>query len=333
MDFPVVDESGKAIQAVLQAIPSGVVHVKNRQIIWANRSGLILGYQDHQVVGMDVRRIYGSQEDYDRVGREGYAQIFQGQIYRTQVKLARVDGAGMICELTGQAVDAQNPELGTIWTVRDLTAEQEAKQWFENLFRFNPALMSLTMFLGDVQSCSPEDRILKRRLVDVNNSFLKLLGYSREEVIGKTAWELGIFPDEAARKLVMEHLLRHGRLMNLELPVRCRDGRILYGLFSSSIIPTQNQELYLTVMQDITERQRVIQLLRDSEERLRCLDDNLPSGMVYQLKAARDGSRRQFIFLSAGVERICGLTVAEVCHDASLLYHQILTADHAGEIF
>ena len=62
--------------------------------------------------------------------------------------------------------------------------------------------------------------------------------------------------------------------------------------------------------------------LRQSEERLRLLGDNLPDSYVYQCTREADGSSR-FLYLSAGVERLHGVNVEDVLHDASLLRRQI----------
>jgi PAS domain S-box-containing protein len=66
--------------------------------------------------------------------------------------------------------------------------------------------------------------------------------------------------------------------------------------------------------------------LRESEERLRSLGDNLPNGVVYQMIRERDGTHR-FIYMSAGVERLNGLTAAAVLHDPEAAYRQILPED------
>ncbi len=62
--------------------------------------------------------------------------------------------------------------------------------------------------------------------------------------------------------------------------------------------------------------------LRESEERLRLLGDNLPDSYVYQLTREADGTVR-FLHLSAGVEKLHGVKVDDVLRDASLLRRQI----------
>jgi len=63
--------------------------------------------------------------------------------------------------------------------------------------------------------------------------------------------------------------------------------------------------------------------LRESEERLRNLSDHLPDGMVYQVAAEQNGTRR-FLFVSAGVERLFGIAAEDALRDASTLYGLIL---------
>ncbi|MBN1531992.1 MAG: PAS domain S-box protein [Spirochaetes bacterium] len=66
--------------------------------------------------------------------------------------------------------------------------------------------------------------------------------------------------------------------------------------------------------------------LRESEERLRTIGNNLPGGMIYQVVASPDGSRR-FTYVSAGIERLHGLTPEAVTADPHLLYGQIQEED------
>ena len=131
---------------------------------------------------------------------------------------------------------------------KDLTAEQEALQRFERLFRHNPALMAV--------SDLPE-----RRFTDVNDAWLKTLGYAREEVLGRTSEELGLAVDPDEQRAVGAQLQAHGRVGDVELTVRRRDGTILDGLFFGEISESQGHRYFLTVMIDQTERRHAEEAL------------------------------------------------------------------------
>ncbi len=138
---------------------------------------------------------------------------------------------------------------------KNLNAEQEAQQRFESLFRNNPALMGLSTF--------PD-----RRFSDVNEAFLKALGYTRDEVTGKTVEELALFADAQQYDDVMKHLRSFGSIQEFELKVRRKDGTIIEGLFSSEAIGNHGKRYFLTVMIDITERKRIEEKLRETNRNL-----------------------------------------------------------------
>ena len=73
---------------------------------------------------------------------------------------------------------------------------------------------------------------------------------------------------------------------------------------------------------DLTARARDQAALRNSEERLRLLGDNLPDSYVYQYTYENGGAPR-FLYLSAGVERQHGVKAEDVMRDATVLHRQI----------
>ncbi|MBF0102377.1 MAG: PAS domain S-box protein, partial [Desulfobacterales bacterium] len=121
---------------------------------------------------------------------------------------------------------------------KDISVEQESLQKFNKIFHNNPALMAI--------STLPE-----RIVTEVNFSFINKMGYSKDEIIGKTASELGLFV-EPEKQVIVDELLKTGKIYNLELKVKTKSGAILDGLFSGEIINNQGKKYFLTVMVDIT---------------------------------------------------------------------------------
>ena len=149
---------------------------------------------------------------------------------------------------------------------QDITREQEALQKFNKLFNSNPALMAV--------SSLPE-----RKFVDVNNTFLQTLGYTNEEVIGKTSIELGLFVKPEKLQQVADELQASGRTASHELKVKAKDGTIIDGLFSGEIIESQGIKYFLTVMIDQTERRRTQEALKAAEETYRNMFLNAQIGL------------------------------------------------------
>lgn len=133
---------------------------------------------------------------------------------------------------------------------KDVSAQEAALQKFDRLFHDNPALMAVS-------------RIPDRTFTDVNAAFLRTLGYSREEVLGRTSEQLGLFPDPETQRRIAEELARSGKVSDVELPVRTREGRVITGLFNGEVIDNQGIPAFLTVMTDIT----ALEAARQAKER------------------------------------------------------------------
>ena len=127
--------------------------------------------------------------------------------------------------------------------IEDLTNEQEANARFDKIFRNNSAIMAITNYDN-------------HEYVDVNDTFLELLGYKRSEVIGKTALELDlIFSDDIPIYLEAgKQMYKSGYFENKELRIKTKKGSILTGLFSGQFIENHGKKFGLTVMIDVTKR-------------------------------------------------------------------------------
>ncbi|MCP3872787.1 MAG: PAS domain S-box protein, partial [Desulfobacteraceae bacterium] len=82
------------------------------------------------------------------------------------------------------------------------------------------------------------------------------LGYSKEEIIGKSSLELNLFINKEEQYQVTQMLSEDGHFREIEMQVRTKQGDIRYGLFSGDTIETQGTNYFLTVMVDITKRKQ-----------------------------------------------------------------------------
>ena len=100
--------------------------------------------------------------------------------------------------------------------------------------------------------------------------------------------------------------------------------------YSGAIVESAiGERLMFVSAQDLTEQRKAEQSLRESEERLRLLGDNLPDSAVYQF-VDEPGVSERFTYLSAGIERLNDFTVEGVLRDKSTLHKRILPEYWAG---
>lgn len=102
--------------------------------------------------------------------------------------------------------------------------------------------------------------------LEVNEAFLKSLGYEEHEALSQTINELGIWVDPEERNRIIKQVRNYGRIENRETRLRRKSGEIKTVLFSAEIIEIGGEDQLLVSTRDITERKRMEEQLRLSEE-------------------------------------------------------------------
>ncbi len=105
------------------------------------------------------------------------------------------------------------------------------------------------------------------RVIDVNAVWERISGYSRQEALGQTTTELGLWPDAEEQARLLTQLREQGTVRDLEVSFRARSGKLHRVNISSSIIDLQGDPCLLRIGIDITARTRAEAALRVSEER------------------------------------------------------------------
>jgi len=102
------------------------------------------------------------------------------------------------------------------------------------------------------------------RIDDVNPFLCKLLGFSRDEMLGKTVGEVSPFRDIESNKDMLEHLQEHGYVRYEDLPLETRDGRHIAVEFVSNVYQVGDRNVIQCNVRDITERKRIEKQLKAS---------------------------------------------------------------------
>ncbi len=133
-----------------------------------------------------------------------------------------------------------------------LLALSAMEKKFSTAFHSSPIAICLT-------------RLSDGRYVDANDRYLELVRLPRNELIGKTSLELGIFPDLEQRSRFVKTVLRESSFRNRTFRLRRAD-RTLDTLISAEVIQLENESLIISSLLDVTELKSVTQQLQRAQK-------------------------------------------------------------------
>lgn len=111
--------------------------------------------------------------------------------------------------------------------------------------------------------------------LEVNDRFVELRGYSREEVIGHSGREFG-WADANKQVQLLKEITKQETVSNWEYEVRTKSGEIIYGLVNSEKIVYKGEMCALITFVDITERRRIERELHQTQAQLATLFQTVP---------------------------------------------------------
>ncbi len=118
---------------------------------------------------------------------------------------------------------------------------------------------------------SPDGRAISRKadgvIIEVNDSWESLFGFSRQEAVGRSSLDLGLYVDPADRERGLALLEAHGAVRNLEVEIRRKAGEKRWAQLWAEQLEVEAVPCLLTIIRDVTESRRVHAELRRSEER------------------------------------------------------------------
>ncbi|WP_414660590.1 chemotaxis protein CheB [Horticoccus sp. 23ND18S-11] len=152
-----------------------------------------------------------------------------------------------------------------------------------------------------------------RKITDANPFIVRLLGYSRPQLLKKELWEIGLLKDEAAGLAVFRALKRRGFIRYENLPLKTKSGKRLEVEFVSNLYRENNHQVIQCNIRDITERKRFDEALRLSEERYRTLFASMDEGFsVIEMLPSKGGKPAdyRFIEVNPSFEKQTGIAAA-----------------------
>lgn len=169
-----------------------------------------------------------------------------GEVRHKRISFRRKDGMIRKGMISCRAFDL-NGEPHLVFTLEDITAQhdfetafQENEAKFKKTFNHAPVLMTISTL---------EDG----RFIEVNDRCFEFSGYRPDEVIGRTATDLQwITPEQ--RTMMLGLLSANGRIVDMDLDLRKKNGDIIHRLYSCETIMLGGKRCLLSISIDITQR-------------------------------------------------------------------------------
>jgi PAS domain S-box-containing protein len=158
--------------------------------------------------------------------------------------------------------DLRGQPYGQLVLARDISeskrteaARRLSEDKFYKAFHSSPDAISIT-------------RLENGRIVEVNDGFCHMSGYSREEALGDSVINLGFWADLADRKHMVADLRQNGHVRDQEFPFRTKSGELLAGIYSGEIILLNGEEHLISTIHDVTRMKLAERQLLEAQAQL-----------------------------------------------------------------
>jgi two-component system sensor histidine kinase/response regulator len=126
------------------------------------------------------------------------------------------------------------------------------------------------------------NRLSDGMYISVNEGFTRILGYTEEDAIGKTSIDMNIWVNPEERVELVNRLKEIGEVKNFETKFLSRDGNIVDGIMSSSLIDLDGVPHILSIIKDITIQNRAKEALAKEQFLINALMDNLSDHVYFK---------------------------------------------------
>ncbi len=235
--------------------PIGITEVATGRCIEVNDACLeLFGFRREEVIGNTTLMlgIWPNLEDRVRV----IERLKAGQPVRNMEFVLKIKSGALRYLLASADLAELNGTLCIVTVANDITDRKQAEEALR---------MSEERFAKAFQA-SPHPVVISELdsglVVDANDAACQLFGYRKEEVVGQTTLQIGLWHSMEERDRYLELLKRQGSVRNVEVTLRSKNGEIRQCLLSSELIELNGKQCSVTVGDDITESKRMERALR-----------------------------------------------------------------------
>jgi PAS domain S-box-containing protein len=236
--------------------PMCITRINDGTYIDVNESfARMVGYSRAEIIGRTSLEIgiWSDPEERIRANSQILAQggncDFAHRFHDRHGNLHEIISSGQLIELGGEPC--------ILSVANDVTEQKQAEkklrereEKFARVFQSSPLVIAIT-------------RLADGCLIDVNETFVQVTGYTREEALGRTPIELGLWMQPERRTEGLAQIRAGSFVRNSEERFRMKDGRVLTCLVSAEMLEINGERCVLTLLNDISERKQAEEALRD----------------------------------------------------------------------
>jgi len=220
-------------------------------------------------------------DDRELVVRSVNDAIYNKKAYNLDYRIVLPGGAVRTLAARAEVTyDAQGKPLHMVGTNQDVTWRIEAEQ----------ALRSSEEKFSKAFHASPDSIVITRAedgtYIDVNEAFQEVTGYTRDEVIGRSSMDLGLWADPDARMVMLRLLNQHGHVRNLDVRFRVKSGETRELLWSADVIEYGGEACLIAISRDVTDQRQLEKELLESDARLYMKHEELKN-VFHQMEGIR----------------------------------------------
>ncbi len=167
------------LTAILSATPLGVFQVRNGFFVWTNQQfAEMLGYEESNLVGKELQKIFRTPEDYDRVYHELQFTRNARGFGQAECRLAKKDASSIACQIQVQAVDPHTISKGGTFIVTDISEKRKiADALKESEAKYREVLQNTQSIIIRMDTSG--------NVTFINHFALSFFDYTSDEIIGK----------------------------------------------------------------------------------------------------------------------------------------------------
>ncbi|MBI4809607.1 MAG: PAS domain S-box protein [Nitrosomonadales bacterium] len=302
-----MDKTDELRKSLLESVSNAVwaLDMEGKVTFVNPAAARMLGYTTEELIGKHMHdTVHHSYPDGTRYPSEKcpmHATLVDGKPRACLDELLwRKDGSRCTVEYSAYPLFSHDRQIGAAVVFQDISERKHAEEAlrdsehrFRTIVQSNPIPIIIT-------------RLADGCMIEVNEATLRLFGYTREEMVGHTSLELGMWfhPEERARLRAL--FSESGSVADFDLEYRHKSGKTGIARMSAQRITLNGEPCFLGIGEDITAQKHAEDRLRESNEKLRGLFELSPLGITLT------DMQGHYVEFNEAFRQICGYSGEEL---------------------